>query len=248
MKIKMLIFDLDGTAVPNRPDGLPSKEVIHAVWKAQKKVRVSVATGRDLSFCKKILDIFPIIEPSILSGGTQLYNPLLKKIVWEQKLLSAQLKQIIDLCSSFPYYLGVADEGEPVLIRNYKNISDKAIVYILNVPEGKEVPILAVLKTVSGIAVQLVVAWQPHCYDIHITHKNATKKHALQELLTIQNIKPAQVMAVGDSGNDLPLFENAGFKVAMGNASPLLKQAADVVVASVKDNGLAEAIQKYILG
>ena len=54
-------------------------------------------------------------------------------------------------------------------------------------------------------------------------------------------------MAVGDSGNDLPLFENAGFKVAMGNASPLLKQAADVVVASVKDNGLAEAIQKYIL-
>jgi hydroxymethylpyrimidine pyrophosphatase-like HAD family hydrolase len=49
MEIKAIIFDLDGTAIPNKKDGMPSKRLIETVAKAQKKVRVSVATGRPLS-------------------------------------------------------------------------------------------------------------------------------------------------------------------------------------------------------
>lgn len=54
-------------------------------------------------------------------------------------------------------------------------------------------------------------------------------------------------MVVGDGGNDLPLFELAGFKVAMGNAEEVLKKQADWIAPSVDEDGLAVAIKKFIL-
>ena len=55
MKFKAIIFDLDGTAIPNRNDGMPSERVINAVKKAQDIIKVSIATGRSVSHCRDIL-------------------------------------------------------------------------------------------------------------------------------------------------------------------------------------------------
>lgn len=54
-------------------------------------------------------------------------------------------------------------------------------------------------------------------------------------------------MAIGDSWNDLPLLETAAFAVAMGSAPPELMACADAVVGDVRGDGVAEAIEKYVL-
>ena len=54
-------------------------------------------------------------------------------------------------------------------------------------------------------------------------------------------------MVVGDGNNDLPLFELAGWKVAMGNGADVLKEAADWIAPSVDEDGLAVAIERFIL-
>lgn len=51
----------------------------------------------------------------------------------------------------------------------------------------------------------------------------------------------ADVIAVGDSANDLPMFEVAGTALAMGNATPALKEAADWVSTPIHEDGLAHA-------
>ena len=56
-----------------------------------------------------------------------------------------------------------------------------------------------------------------------------------------------QVMAVGDSGNDLSMIEDAGLGVAMGNATPEILAAADAVTADNTHDGVALAIEKYAL-
>jgi len=61
------------------------------------------------------------------------------------------------------------------------------------------------------------------------------------------NLKKENVIAVGDSGNDIPLFESAGLKVAMGNSTEDLKSKADFVTKNVENDGLAYVIEKYIL-
>ena len=58
---------------------------------------------------------------------------------------------------------------------------------------------------------------------------------------------PANMVAVGDSYNDLPMLEACGFSIAMGNAPPEVKDAAEFVAPSVAEDGLAIAINEYVL-
>ncbi|MNN31079.1 Sugar phosphatase YidA [compost metagenome] len=57
----------------------------------------------------------------------------------------------------------------------------------------------------------------------------------------------SQVIAVGDSLNDLAAIQAAGLGVAMGNAQIAVQENADYVTASNNDDGIAEVIQKFIL-
>ena len=57
----------------------------------------------------------------------------------------------------------------------------------------------------------------------------------------------AQTLVVGDGDNDLEAFEVAGFAVAMGNATPEAMDRADAVVADNDHDGIAEAVNRWIL-
>ena len=60
-------------------------------------------------------------------------------------------------------------------------------------------------------------------------------------------LAPAQVMAVGDSGNDRTMVQLAGLGVAMGNATEDIRRVADAITADNNHDGVAEAIEKYVL-
>jgi len=52
---------------------------------------------------------------------------------------------------------------------------------------------------------------------------------------------------VGDSYNDLPMLESCGFSIAMGDAPQEVKDAADFVAPSVQEDGLAVAIDEFVI-
>jgi Cof subfamily protein (haloacid dehalogenase superfamily) len=54
-------------------------------------------------------------------------------------------------------------------------------------------------------------------------------------------------MAIGDSWNDAPLLEAAGFAVAMGSSPPELQAIADAVVGDLASDGVVEAIERFVL-
>ena len=54
-------------------------------------------------------------------------------------------------------------------------------------------------------------------------------------------------MAIGDQHNDVTMLRWAGLGVAMGNASPEIQSVADVVTSHIDDDGVAAAIEQYVL-
>ncbi len=56
-------------------------------------------------------------------------------------------------------------------------------------------------------------------------------------------IEPGQVCAVGDDVNDIPMIRAAGLGVAMGNALPEVKAAADRVAPTQDDDGLVRVVE-----
>jgi hydroxymethylpyrimidine pyrophosphatase-like HAD family hydrolase len=57
-----------------------------------------------------------------------------------------------------------------------------------------------------------------------------------------------EIAVIGDGSNDVAMFEQGGLSIAMDNASPEVQRSADFVTDSNRDDGFANAIERFILG
>ena len=83
--------------------------------------------------------------------------------------------------------------------------------------------------------------------DLEINALNAGKGQALLRLAKRLDIQNSQIMACGDSGNDIELLQSVGTAVAMGNAIEEVKKVAAFITLSNEENGIAFAIDRFIL-
>ena len=79
-------------------------------------------------------------------------------------------------------------------------------------------------------------------YDLEISAKGVTKATGIKDLCEHLSISSEQVMAAGDSNNDLEMLKHAGFAIVMDNADDEIKEFADKVAPDVKEDGLATAL------
>ena len=84
--------------------------------------------------------------------------------------------------------------------------------------------------------------------NLEVSDEGATKGLALLELGRMLGLEKSQVMACGDSENDLAMLEAVGLGVAMGNAPLAIQQKAAAVTATNDEDGVALALEKYVLG
>jgi len=83
-------------------------------------------------------------------------------------------------------------------------------------------------------------------HNIEITSRFASKGLALEKLVFLLNGSLDQSMAIGDSNNDLSMFEKVGYSVAMGNAKEDIKAICKETTLKNDENGVAHAIYRYI--
>jgi len=79
-------------------------------------------------------------------------------------------------------------------------------------------------------------------------HPFANKGAALSEIAKLLALPLAEIAVVGHRGNDVAMFERSGLSIAMGNASPQVRRAADFVTDSNREEGFANAVDRFILG
>lgn len=85
-----------------------------------------------------------------------------------------------------------------------------------------------------------------HHFFFDINTKGVSKGKAIKELLNYLNLSKENAIGFGDHVNDFDLFNEVGFKVAMGNANERLKEIADYITLSNDDHGVAYFLNNFI--
>lgn len=100
------------------------------------------------------------------------------------------------------------------------------------------------MRPVYGEQVHIVKS-KPHFLEF--SHPEATKGHALAALAGRWGIDRSEVMAIGDSYNDLEMLEYAGLGVVVANARDDIKSRAGYVTSAPYGEGVVEALRKFVL-
>lgn len=79
-------------------------------------------------------------------------------------------------------------------------------------------------------------------FALHLKHKSVNKGTGLVKVASAMGLEPENFAALGDSANDLHMFKVAGMGLAVGNATPDVKAAADYVAQKPYGEGAAEAL------
>ncbi|MCC7145607.1 MAG: HAD-IIB family hydrolase [Phycisphaeraceae bacterium] len=122
---------------------------------------------------------------------------------------------------------------------------DQPVTRLLVVPTTQRISALA-----AGLARDFagqIVATIGDNNLVQIQHKSSDKAHGLHCVSALLGIDRENVMVVGDAINDLGMFAWAGLAVAMDNAQPKVRKIAHTVVPSNDDDGVAQALERYIL-
>lgn len=110
----------------------------------------------------------------------------------------------------------------------------------------KNIDILEVAHMSKKIIKHGTEEFEMNYFYTEITSENVNKWNAINELIKRLNIKKEEVIAIGDNINDEEMIKNAGLGIVTGNGSPYMKKIADEVVATNNENGVAQAIGRYI--
>ena len=105
-------------------------------------------------------------------------------------------------------------------------------------------PIRDALGGCGVVEVMLQPRYGPRQLALEVHDVEATKWTALQWLMADWDIKPQEVLAIGDDVNDIPMLRAAGLSFAMGNAPEEVKSVADAVTATNDQHGAAMAIRR----
>jgi Cof subfamily protein (haloacid dehalogenase superfamily) len=90
-----------------------------------------------------------------------------------------------------------------------------------------------------------VMRTSPRWYEL--SPKGIDKGSALEEVKKLLGITSEEMMCFGDGENDLPMFSACAYPIAMDNAMPLVKEKAWAITAKNTEDGIAQALRKYVL-
>ena len=83
-------------------------------------------------------------------------------------------------------------------------------------------------------------------FYLEVIPKCINKGQGVLDICRTLELLPEEVIAFGDAENDIPMLKTAGMGVAMGNAAPAVKDAADYVTLSNNEDGIAAALAKLL--
>jgi len=271
-KIKLVVTDMDETLIKPTARKV-SVENADAIRKAKEAgVAVTIATGRIYSIVKRWVDMLDIEAPVIACNGADIRKS--HKSIYTDTINDEMVKDIIGTASEYTgvkrflfsgdnifctpddrdkelfnkWWPGKTDAMAGVVYGSFKDIYpivegnvQKVLLWAKNDSQHKELE--DKLKKYSGKC-DITCGER---LNLEVNTKGMSKAVAVRRIAEMMGISMDEVMAIGDSGNDVEMLKAVGTAVAVENAMPAARAVADHITASCEDNGVARAIEKFVL-
>lgn len=241
--VKLIALDMDGTLLDK--NGNISTANRQAIAKAQAKgIHVVFSTGRTIMTCRDYAESLRLSSYLVTVNGAEIWHSSGELL--ERNLIQADLVQWMwELAQKYSvYYWCVTidhvwrnDVPTDILAHQWLKFG-----FDTDDDAARE-KILQELDTKRN---QLEIT-NSSPTNIEVNAKGVNKAQGLKSVCRRLGISMDNVMAIGDSLNDLAMIKEAGLGVAMGNAQPLVKETADRITGTNNEDGVAQAIRHWAL-
>lgn len=261
MEYKALAIDLDGTLLIG--ESLPESQRSAVARAHAAGYEIIIATARWRQMAERVSRQIGFVKPIIACSGAQVHVPG-KGDIFDHRLDDDVAGALYDICNAEPCMASVILDDEVIVKLDSKpdtSLLPAEIDWAPKLDPRKHAhPRIALIQGSSvgdtirrelsadvKNKVNIYSAVGPSGQTIlTITARAANKGEALIAACRHLNLDPGEVIAFGDSGNDIAMFKVAGASVAMGQADDNVKAAATRVTRPNTEGGVALVIERLL--
>lgn len=272
MDIRMIALDLDGTLM--RSDHMTVSERNKSTLKeaSRRGVQVVIASGRTWSVLDCAVEQVPFVRYAVISNGAAAVDAETGSFLFRNGIPQGQVEEIYRILREYETVVEVYCDGgsyfekskaewfskvdlakdfvemlrqrqilvnDPIQAVRNKTVEKLSALYL---PREYRKEIYNKIKALGPLAVTSALDG-----NMEINAAGVNKGAGLRKLCGVLGVSPEETMAFGDAGNDLEMLCYAKWSFAMDNASGEAKAAARYLTASNDQDGVALAVEKYIL-
>jgi len=272
---KMICIDIDGTLI--RPDLTISERVAQAIGKAKEKgLIIALSTGRMHKSALMYSDELGLTDPIVSSNGAYVSERDGSRIYYEENLNGEDMLLIQDVLDRNDTKINWYNHGT-MYISEYRDYVGRYEALAKTLPENRRIHIkylneeftLKHLIEETGNAIQKGIVFpkaeristirdqisenqrikvvSSGIDNLEFTSHLADKGLGVLSLAKAKGIHPDEIIAIGDSENDLSMLKVVGMPVAMGNAMQSVLDVAEYVTDTNVNDGVAKMIEKLVL-
>lgn len=268
MAYRMVFSDMDGTLLKSASE--LSEKNIEMVGKAvDQGVKFVICTGRGVYGVERFLEKLNLLgRPGyvICQNGAAVYNLENMEMVLKHSFSSDDLRPVVEIAREEGVEVYLYDDRTFVAEKVTPQVEAYCRVMHADMrilPDGLEYEGYFTKCLLSGSYEQLdtvrkkveplIAGKLNHFFSgpqyLEFVKTGVSKGRALQETAEKAGVPLAEVIAIGDSENDLSMIQAAGLGVAVANAQEHVKAAADYVTETTcEQDAVADVLQRFVLG
>lgn len=267
MEEKLLVMDIDGTLTNSKKEitAVTREAIQGAVLRGHKVVLASGRPTPGMRRCEQELKLGHYGGYLLSYNGARIVECRTGEIVYQEFLPLALLPGLYhfaksngcglitylgdDIISAFEpdKYVGLTSRNTEMPVRradHFLEFVDFSIHKCLMTAEPKKAEVLE--KQLQEKYGDVMGIYRSEPYFIEVVPYNVTKAAGLGRILEALGMKRESMICCGDGFNDIEMIRFAGVGVAMGNAQPVVKEAADYITGTNDEDGLVEVINKFL--
>ncbi|MDT8859749.1 Cof-type HAD-IIB family hydrolase [Alkalihalobacillus sp. MEB130] len=240
--IKLIAIDMDGTLLNERKE--ISEENRKAIKEAEEKgVHVVISTGRTRMTCDELVQSLSLQSYLITVNGSEIWDERGELI--ERKLLHTtfveQMWQLKQTHNTICWAASVDNVWRDHFPEDFTAHEWMKFGFDIKNDDVRKT-VLAELEKNPELEIT-----NSSPTNLEINAAGVNKAKAIEVVCNRLGFAMENVLALGDSLNDLAMIKEAGVGVAMGNAQPFVKESADWVTSTNEEDGVAKAIRTWVL-